>query len=503
MSVVASLVGTLTFASAPASADIGFDASDTYRVPIGDAPAIGPADASVTIVEFSDFFCPACNRVAVTLADLMRLYPGSIRLVYRHNLLDPEDGTLGAQAAMAAHEQGKFWPMHDMLFSSPQPINRGTVEEYAEQLGLDMARFRAALDTGKHMAKIRADIEVARKLGISATPMIFVNGRAITGAQPLGVFVQLVEEELERADTMITGGVDPGELYEALTSSGERKAHAIATGADDRETPELDQAASYRVGLGLESHRRGSSDALVTLVEFSDFDCSYCRATRATLEQLAKEQGSDLRIVYRHKPLIAIGNTKLAAEAAVAAGAQGKFWKFHDQAFAHDAPLRRADLEEIGREIGLDMDAYRRALDERKYLPQVIADAADAASLGVKGTPTFFINGTPLIGAVPIARFRELIAEKRKQAEKIVASGVAREDLYDEIGRRAELAAAAAKLPSKGKQKKADPVDYHIEVLIACRKRDAAAAKKAFAKVKDKRRRQFLRKDCKRLGVDL
>ena len=510
MSTAATLVCSLTIATpGTAGGDVGFDSGVTYRVPLDGAPALGPDDAPVTIVEFSDFYCPHCNRSAVTLADLTRIYPGRIRVVYRHNLLDPEEGTLAAEAVLAADAQGKFWPMHDLMFASSESITRGTVEEYAEQVGLDIARFRTELDNGTHRPSIRRDLEVARGLGVTATPMIFVNGRPITGAQPLGVFIELVEQELARADEMIVGGVEPGELYEALTSSGPQKAHAITQGADTPAGPSLQTDREYSVGRGIDSHQRGLDDALVTIVEFSDFECSFCRKSRRTLGILRKEFGDDIRLVYRHKPLTAIGNTKLVAEAAVAAGEQGKFWEFHDLAYAHSGPITRADIEQFGSAAGLDMARFRQALDDRRYLREVILDAAEAASIGVRGTPTFFVNGTPVIGAVPVEQLRDLVEKKRTEAEALVKSGIAREDVYEEVMRRALEGAEDGQGPDKGlgpdrgKAKKVDAVDYHIAVLVGCRAGDGQGAAAAFKKVEDKRRRDYLRKDCKRLGIVL
>jgi protein-disulfide isomerase len=493
----AALCGLVAVAR-PATADkAGFDPAAVYRVPVGDSPSLGPADAPVTIIEFSDFYCPHCNRAAGTLADLMRIYPGQLRLVYRHNLLDSRNGTLAAQAAMAAHDQGKFWAMHDLLFSSAEPIRRAVIDEYAYQLGLDMVRFRTAVDSGAALARIKEDVALAERLGVAATPMLFINGRPITGAQALGVFVELIQTELARTEDMISRGADPAGLYDAAIQAGRDRAGPIAPGADQPGERALDVDATYPVGLGLTSHQRGSADALVTIVEFSDFECGFCRRSRDTLRALRSELGHDLRVVYRHKPLVASGNTKLVAEAAVAAGEQGKFWEFHDRAFAHDGRIRRDDIERFAREIDLDMERFRSALDDRRHLREVIAEAADAAALGVRGTPTFFINGTPVIGAVPLAKLRAVALEKKAEALALVKAGVAKGDVYAEVIRRgAGARREASAVPG-------DPIDDQIAVLVACRAKDAAAAAAAFGRLKGKARRTAVRKDCKRLGIAL
>lgn len=485
-----------------ARADVGFDVDRVYRVSPGDSPTTGPADAPITIVAFSDFYCPHCTRLAGTLAELGRMYPGRLRVVYRHNLLDPDDGSLAAQVAMAAHRQGKFWPMHDLLYSTEDSLTRAVVEEYAELLGLDMARFRSDLDRQVDLSRIRADIAEADRLGIRATPMLFINGRPLTGAQPLGVLVQRVEEELERTDAMIRGGAEPAALYDAIVSRGQPRAGTIESGADASIPPVIDPTAAYAVGLGLPSHQRGADDALVTIVEFSDFECGYCRRSRATLEALRAELGDDLRLVWRHKPLTATGGSKLLAEAAIAAGEQGKFWEFHDRALAHPGPVRRADMEAFAREIGLDLARFRTALDDRTHLPDVLVDVAEGAALGVRGTPTFYINGTPVIGAVPLDEMRAVVQAKRTEAQALVAAGVPREDVYDEAIRRT-IAARSASPATATTATPSDPIDAYIEVLVACRAKDGRAATTAFGRVTDRTRRGALRKECRRLGVKL
>src|SRR5262245_43401556 len=129
------LVGALAH---PAAADRKyFDPATVYAVPIGDGPSEGPADAKITIVEWSDYACRYCNRAQRTLAAVARLHPGEIRWVYRHLPLDM-DNTLAAEAGLAAAAQGSFWPMHDRLFAVHGRVDRAAVELIASDLGLDM-----------------------------------------------------------------------------------------------------------------------------------------------------------------------------------------------------------------------------------------------------------------------------------------------------------------------------------------------------------------------------
>src|SRR4051812_10873584 len=205
-------VGAISLVAAAAHADrLGFDPRTVYKVPRGEAPANGPADAPVTIVAWSDYACAYCNRVQGTLDHLAQLYPGQLRWVHRTLPLD-DDNTLAPEAALAAAAQGRFRPMNDRLYALGGRVDRATVELVARELGLDMVRFRADLDGRAYRASIAADMADAGALGVLGTPTFFVNGRPIHGNQPLSVFVEIVDQELARA------AKHPGG-YDALVAS--------------------------------------------------------------------------------------------------------------------------------------------------------------------------------------------------------------------------------------------------------------------------------------------
>jgi len=162
-------------------------------------PSRGPADAPVTLMEFTDFQCPYCGRVQTTLDEVMKRYDGKVRHVFKQLPLDMHpQAKMAAMAGLCAQDQGKFWELHDWMFQNPAQINRETVEGAMAGLGADMELFAACLNDNRHMPNVMADLEQARSLGFNGTPAFLVNGRAITGAQPLESFVSLIEEELER-----------------------------------------------------------------------------------------------------------------------------------------------------------------------------------------------------------------------------------------------------------------------------------------------------------------
>src|SRR5687768_11128220 len=136
-------------------------------------------------------------------------------------------------------------------------------------------------------------------------------------------------------------------------------------------------------------------------------------------------------------------NAMIAAEAALAANAQGKFWEMHDKMFANMRALERADLERYAQEIGLDMARFRRSLDTHEFKREIEADMALAAQLGARGTPSFFINGRPLRGAQPFEGFKTVIDEEVQRAQRLLATGVSKNRLYAELTKGGQTRAAA------------------------------------------------------------
>jgi protein-disulfide isomerase len=169
-----------------------------YEIPTDGFPSLGPADAPITIVEFSDFQCPFCRRFhEETYQDLLNAYPGQIRFVYRNLPLESihPEAMPSAVASLCANDQNAYWDYHTKLFSS-ENLGRDIYIQYASELNLNVEEFTACLDSGKHDEFIAQDIDFAVNLGIQSTPTFFVNGLAIVGAQPLSSFQQIIDLEL-------------------------------------------------------------------------------------------------------------------------------------------------------------------------------------------------------------------------------------------------------------------------------------------------------------------
>jgi len=173
-----------------------------YNVPEAGNPSIGPEDAPVTIIEFSDFQCPYCKRWYDTVyAQLLTEYSGKIRFVYRDiplTTIHPE-AQAAAEAAECADEQGQYWSYHDALFSGQYDLGAQAYMQYAADLGMDTTAFNTCVAERRYKAEVDADAEFAASLNVRSTPTFFINGLAVIGAQEYEVFKQIIDKELAEA----------------------------------------------------------------------------------------------------------------------------------------------------------------------------------------------------------------------------------------------------------------------------------------------------------------
>jgi protein-disulfide isomerase len=159
------------------------DYNTIHEVTLGDAPVQGPENAPITIVEFSDFQCPACARGKDVAIKLMNEYPGRIRMAYKHFPLPIHaEAKAAGCAAIAAQEQGKFWEMRDILFQVQQEFGEGAFTSAAQSIGLDMALFEETVAGEACMTRVEQDLEEGRAAGVAATPTYLINGIKVTGA---------------------------------------------------------------------------------------------------------------------------------------------------------------------------------------------------------------------------------------------------------------------------------------------------------------------------------
>jgi protein-disulfide isomerase len=168
-----------------------------YQVSVDDDPSVGPDDAPVTIVEFSDFNCPYCKKFhQETFVKLMAAYGDQVRFVYRDFPITSAESFVAAQAANCAGRQGAYWAFHDALFSGSLGLGRAAYDGYAGKLGLNIPALDACLDSGDEATEVTADAQAASELGVTGTPTFFINGIPLVGAQPMTEFSRVIDSEL-------------------------------------------------------------------------------------------------------------------------------------------------------------------------------------------------------------------------------------------------------------------------------------------------------------------
>lgn len=169
------------------------------------APVRGSASAPVTIVAFEDFQCPFCKKTQATLADVLSKYPEKVKLVHRDFPLDSlhPKSRKAHEAARCAGEQGKFWAYSDKLYASAPNHEPQQLKEYAKEIGLDPAAFEGCVNSAKYQAAVQKDVDEGLRLGVNGTPAFFINGRPVSGAQPLENFTRMIQEELAQATTNV------------------------------------------------------------------------------------------------------------------------------------------------------------------------------------------------------------------------------------------------------------------------------------------------------------
>ena len=449
-------LGTPTAPTAPPKIPIG---SEVYKIEPGNAPQVGGKEPKITLIEFSEFQCPYCARAKGTLDELKKLYKDDLLITFRHFPLPFHNNAMPAAiAAAAAGEQGKFWQMHDKLFANQQALSPADLDKYAQEIGLDMAKFKAAVDNPKTKAAVEADAKMGANFGVGGTPAFFINGHSFSGAYPLDSFKNAIDEEIKKVDAKIASGTPRAGLYAALIKDGLEKA---APRKEEARPGEPQPGEVYKAEIK-GAPVKGAKDALVTIVQFSDFQCPFCSRVEPTIDQIMKEYAGKVRVAWRNLPLPFHNNAKPAAIAAMAANQQGKFWQMHEILFKNQQALAAADLEKYAQEIGLNVAKFKAAIEDKKLAEAIDAEAAMGGKIGARGTPAFFINGRFLSGAQPLERFKSVIDEELKKAEELAKKAGGKAKVYDALMKTAKAEvgggapAAGGEAPKPGPAKKVE-----------------------------------------------
>ena len=173
--------------------------NDPVSIPVTGSPATGPASASITMVEFSDFQCPYCATAVGQIANVMKAYPGQIKLIFKQYPLETHpQAAFAAAASLAADKQGKFWPMYDGLFAHRDDLSKASILALAKSLGLNMAKFEADADSTEVREAIVRDVQDGDHAGVEGTPTIFVNGQRYNGSLDLESMKPVLDAALKQ-----------------------------------------------------------------------------------------------------------------------------------------------------------------------------------------------------------------------------------------------------------------------------------------------------------------
>jgi protein-disulfide isomerase len=356
----------------------------SFAVPVDGLPMLGDRTAAVTLVELVDYECPYCARAQETIGALRVKYGRDLRVAVVQNPL-PMHGHArdAALFALAADARGDFESVHDGLFA------RHDAAMLEDPSPRELTQANAALD--RSLALVRA-------LHVHGAPMFFVNGRKISGAQPLATFETIVDEELAHARALVAAGVAPDQIYPRILEEARANPATLEAEADE---PASYVAEARTIGG---AHFLGEAKAPRTIVLFTDFECPYCARLDAKLRAFT-EGHRDVRVVLRHRPLPMHPHARLAAKAAIAAEAQGALGAYASVLFEKRSGLEREALIDYAMALGLDVARFERDLDAAGTEQRLVEDETLATKLAVTGTPTSFVDGRRVIGAQPAETF--------------------------------------------------------------------------------------------------
>jgi protein-disulfide isomerase len=382
-----------------------------YGVPVEkDDPVRGPADAPVTLVVFSDFECPFCQRLETTLTALMRKYGDELRIVWKdyplpfHRQAIP--AAVLARLAFAQKGDHGFWQAHDAILESGQVLDEPALKAVAGRLGLSWSEVGKAVADHRFQAIFDRGHELVGKLQVRGTPCTFVNGRRIDGAMPVEAFVSVIDAQLAKARDMLEAGSERASLYAALTNT------PIPQEELERKTVD----APTRDNPG-----KGGARAKVTVQVFGDFQCPHCLRLMPTLAELEKKFSGRVRLVWRNHPLVFHEDAALAAEAAQEVFAQkgaAAFWRYHGLLFAAqtEGGLGREMLEKLARKLGVDGKRLRAALDSRRHRDAIERDVAAARKAEIVEVPAVLVNGYLVSGVEPMEVYERAVTRALAEA---------------------------------------------------------------------------------------
>jgi len=418
----------------------GWDDSESPIAISSKDPMWGKRDAPVTIVEFSDFQCPYCSRVEPTLDQVRQAYgPDKVRIVWKSNPLpfhqNAKPAAEAAQGTFVLAGNDAFWKFHDTAFKNQGSLSEESYAKWAQEAGVkDMAAYRAGLSSHKWADKVDKDLNDGKTDGVQGTPSFFVNGIFINGAQPFDNFKKTIDQELQKAQAKIAAGTPKNRIYTELSKENKK-----TQPAKDDDAEKADDTTVFKVPVG-NSAALGSPNALVTIIEFSDFQCPFCGRVEPTLKSIRDKYGDKVRLVWKNEPLPFHPAAEPAAEAALEVRAEKGdkgFWDLHDKFFVDQKILMNGSAPNVdaivktASETGASSEKVKKAISDHLHKRDIDADQDLGEDLQANGTPHFFINGRRLVGAQPQEKFEKVIDEEIKKAQDLIAKGTRPSEVYE------------------------------------------------------------------------
>ncbi len=407
---------------------------DAAAVPISlDDATVGRRDALVTLVAFGDFQCPFTARSVPTLMKLASKYaPDDLRIVWKNEPLPfntlARPVAEASQGVWALGGGAAFWRFLERAFAEQAHVSDVAIVGWAHETGVDMARFSEGMAAHAWAAKVDRDLVLSQQLRAGGTPSFFINGARLHGAQGMEKFEAVIDAELARARALVATGVPRDRVY-ALAASENARQWPPQEGATDAP-----DTAIHRVPVGA-SPVRGPKEALVTIVEFGDLQGPFTKGVEPALDAVRATYGDQVRVVWKNAPLPWHPRSRPAAELALEARAQkgdAGFWAAHDALFASQPKLDDADLDAVAWTLGLDAQRAASAVATKRYERTLVEDESLGDNLPVNSTPQFFINGRRLL-SVRYDDLAKAVDAALARAREMVAKGVSRERVYDEI----------------------------------------------------------------------
>ena len=420
-------------------------------IPVTDQdPVWGDPDAPVTIVAFEDFDCVHCAKSSETLGSLMHRYgPHDLRIVFKHDPLPMHSGAreaadLGAAIFQVGGTEAFFAytkTVFGELIEKPNlPFTQVTGDGLASAqavASMSVPEIQRRMST-TGAQKVDEDLALARAVGAKGTPMFFVNGVAIRGAEMEDVFETVIDDELKQAK----GGNQRGgrsDVYAQRLAANVAAGRANPNAEPPKKAEPLDPVLHFVPIDG--APVLGRSTALVTIVEFADFDCTECQGAAVTLRAIAKKYGDKVRIVFKPIAVSSHPRSEPASELAMAIfkrKGDAAFWKAYDSLYDPSVTLDDASLERHANKAGLDGKATLAEIGARKYATALELNLDLADDLQIAASPQFFVNGKRLRGNPPMDTFTAVVDAELESARALVDRGMPPPQVYDAIMKDAD-----------------------------------------------------------------